>query len=240
LQLEGSLQYLVYAAAVPGFQQDHSQVILELAVAGSARCGIAGQRKCGRVQALAVIYPAQCVRDVGIIGLSATATDVPAVALVPATTLPIRRGFAGGAGREGIDKPKVGRLQQLFVSPMHNNNRHNGHGSGLDSITPQLVMPDGRRFSSKQKPSNGLKGKRFENVPCLDSESTEQEAVAFRQFPDGTFVDLVRDPSKRRLQFLVWKDGTAKIQDNFQQADPFKKLREKGRVGTGLYGGRVR
>ncbi len=117
LQLEGSLQYLVCAAAVPGFQQDHSQVILELAVAGSARCGIAGQRKCGRVQALAVIYPAQCVRDVGIIGLSATATDVPAVALVPATTLPIRRGFAGGAGREGIDKPKVGRLQQLFVSP---------------------------------------------------------------------------------------------------------------------------
>ena len=103
---------------------------------------------------------------------------------------------------------------------MHNNNnRHNGHGSGLDSITPQLVMPDGRRFSSKQKPSNGHKGKRFENVPCLDSESTEQEHVAFRQFPDGTFVDLVRDPSKLRLQFLVWKNGTAKTQDNFQQAE---------------------
>ena len=102
---------------------------------------------------------------------------------------------------------------------MHNkNNGQNGHGSGLYSITPQFVMPDGKRFSSKQKLSNRLNGKRLENVRWLDSDNTEQEAVAFRQFPDGTLVELVRDPSKLRLRFLVWKNGTAEIQDNFQKA----------------------
>jgi hypothetical protein len=103
---------------------------------------------------------------------------------------------------------------------MHNkNNGHNGHGSGLDSTTPQFVMPDGRRFSSRQKPSNGRNGKRSEKLRCLDSESTEQEAVAFRPFSDGTLLELVRDPSKPRLRFLLWKNGTARIEDNFRQAD---------------------
>ena len=78
---------------------------------------------------------------------------------------------------------------------MHDKNSgHNARGSGLASITPQFVMRDSRRFSSKQKPSNGLNGKRFQNMRCLDSESTE--AVGFRQFPDGTLVDLVHDSSK--------------------------------------------
>lgn len=100
---------------------------------------------------------------------------------------------------------------------MHNKN--NGHNSGLYPITAQFVVPDGRLFSGKQKASTRLNGKRFENVQGLASESIEQEVVAFRQFPDGTLVELVRDPSKLRLRFLVWKNGTAGIQDNFQQAD---------------------
>jgi energy-coupling factor transporter ATP-binding protein EcfA2 len=99
------------------------------------------------------------------------------------------------------------------------NNGHSGNGSGVYPIAPQFVIPDSRRFSSTQKRSNQLNGKRFENVRCLDSESTEQEAVEFRQFLDGTLVELVRDPSKPRLRFLVWKNGRTGIQDNFQQAD---------------------
>jgi hypothetical protein len=86
------------------------------------------------------------------------------------------------------------------------NNGHNGTGSGVYPITPQFVIPDSMRSSSKQ-------------VRCLDSESTEQEAVEFRQFLDGTLVELVRDPSKPWLRFLVWKNGRTGIQDNFQHAD---------------------
>jgi energy-coupling factor transporter ATP-binding protein EcfA2 len=99
------------------------------------------------------------------------------------------------------------------------NNGHNGHGVGLDSISPRFAMPDGRRFSSQQNRSKRPNGKYLETVPCLDLKSSEQEAIAFRHFPDGTLVELVRDPSKPRLQFLVWRNGRAVIQNNFQQAD---------------------
>jgi hypothetical protein len=102
---------------------------------------------------------------------------------------------------------------------MHNKNHgHNGHGSIANSITPQFVMTDGRRLSNKQGRSNGLNGKRFESVRP-DLERTEQEEVSFRQFPDGTLVELVRDPSRPRPRLLVWKNGRAEIQDYYQQAD---------------------
>jgi len=80
------------------------------------------------------------------------------------------------------------------------------------------VVPHVGRLSTKQKPRDGPKG-RLKGVRCLDSESSEQEAVAFRQFPDGTLVELVRDPSKPQLRTL----------DD-------KTIREKIRIGTGLYG----
>lgn len=98
-------------------------------------------------------------------------------------------------------------------------NGHNGQGSLVHSKAPQFVRPAGRRFSSRQKPSTGLNGKRFEDVRRLDSEGTEQEAVAFRQFPDGMLVELVCDTSKPRLRFLIWENGRTGIQDNIQQAD---------------------
>jgi energy-coupling factor transporter ATP-binding protein EcfA2 len=98
-------------------------------------------------------------------------------------------------------------------------NGHNNHGLGLDSITPQFPMPDLRGVSSEQSSSSGLKGKHLEKVRCLDSESTEQEAIVFRQFPDGTLVELMRDTSKTRPRFLVWKNGRAKMEDNFKQDD---------------------
>src|SRR5450755_1061582 len=85
-------------------------------------------------------------------------------------------------------------------------------------MAPQVVIPAGSRFPSRQEPSNGSNGKRFQDARRLDSEGTEPEAVAFRRFPDGTLLDLVHDSSKPRLRFLVWRDGRARIEDSFHEA----------------------
>ena len=93
---------------------------------------------------------------------------------------------------------------------MHKNNGHKAHDSGLDSITAQLGISEGARFSSKQELSNGLNANRFADVHRQDPKRTEQEAVAFRQFSDGTLVELVWAPKKPQLRFLVWKNGAGR------------------------------
>jgi len=80
-------------------------------------------------------------------------------------------------------------------------------------------MPDGKPFPSKNTPSNRLNRNGSENVPRARSDNTGHEPLDFRALPDGTLVELVRDPNRPRLRFLIWRDGNARIQDDFQPAD---------------------
>lgn len=102
--------------------------------------------------------------------------------------------------------------------PNNNGNGHNGRDSGLDPVTSQFV-PSRTGSFGKQRRGNGSNGKLFQDMRFTDFQKTEPEAVAFRQLPDGTLLDLVRDARKQTPQFLVWKNGHAEIRDNFQQAD---------------------
>lgn len=86
-------------------------------------------------------------------------------------------------------------------------------------MTRQIGMPGGKPFSSKQKPRNGVNGNHSENVRCQNSDDVGDEFIDFRAFPDGTLVELLRQPSDLRLRFLVWKNGSAAIQNDFRYAD---------------------
>ena len=47
--------------------------------------------------------------------------------------------------------------------------------------------------------------------------SAGQEQLEFRQFPDGTLVELIRDPTDPKgTSLLIWKDGQAEIRRSFQ------------------------
>jgi len=96
-------------------------------------------------------------------------------------------------------------------------NGNNGVVPPLDSATPTIVLADGTPYSiEKIKDVSRVRGGGSLDALQTHSEEPEPEPLTFRAFPDGTLVDLVKNPSEpRRLQFLTWNAGTVKSQEFF-------------------------
>jgi hypothetical protein len=99
------------------------------------------------------------------------------------------------------------------------NNGHNGCDSPLHSITSHVVMPDGRPYSGSNTPRNGRKTSRSGNAGWKKSNDIAHVPIDFHAFPDGTLVEMVRNPSDSQPRLLIWKNGKATIEDEFRHAD---------------------
>ena len=99
------------------------------------------------------------------------------------------------------------------------NNGNHGVVPLLDSVSPSIVLPDGRPYSSGQI-KDQLNGTRVQGRGGLDPSpagAVEAEPLSFRVFPDGTHVELVRSESlPGRLRFLIWRAGDVKFQESFE------------------------
>ena len=107
-------------------------------------------------------------------------------------------------------------LQRRFA--MRSNGR-NSCDSSLHSITSRVVLPDGRRYSGSNTPTNSRKTSHSENAGWKKSDVIAHVPIDFRAFSDGTLVELVRNPSDSRPRLLIWKKGKITIEKEFRHAD---------------------
>src|ERR1700675_168134 len=95
-------------------------------------------------------------------------------------------------------------------------NGNNGAVPLLDSVSPSIVLPDGRPYSFGQITDNGSGVQDRDTVDALQTGSAEPQPINFRVFPDGTVVELVRSQSPLgRLRFLIWNAEAVKFQESF-------------------------
>jgi hypothetical protein len=73
-------------------------------------------------------------------------------------------------------------------------NGNNGIFPLLDSATPSIVLADGAPYSPRKiKDVSRVPGGSLDALQTY-SEEPEPESLNFRAFPDGTLVELVKEP----------------------------------------------
>ena len=96
------------------------------------------------------------------------------------------------------------------------NNGRNELGARDGRASSGIVLPDGTPYSLNQirEKINGSNGRRI--LDAVQETYAGPQSIDFKVFPDGTLVDLVRDPDDPdQPSLLVFKDGAVTIQKEF-------------------------